>query len=437
MLIPHKHRNVSTTAVDLQSSKDCMKATFFYPSRKIPRPAQTNVARHLLPILLIGFAILLVSSTAQAHGIGYYQIRGATVAPYFVHVWVAPGILRTGDIHVDTAVFDETGNPATSVMVSVAFVPMQGQAEPIRTLAGMPDPQYPHARGATLRLDTAGIYRMEVMVAHPNGLTGMTSDTVEVTTIPWAIKIAIVGLLLLTASFGLWLLYQTRAFWRSWTLHRKRHIRHATISGQHVWIRGETTLISNHNLPNTTMHLHSKPKALWMQRLNGPWHAPALWLYMLIIVAHWLEHVLQIYQIYGLGWEPAKSGGLLGVIYPQLIESETLHFVYDFIQWAGILLLRPGFSGLGRAATYWTIAMLAQTWHYIEHVLLMGQYLTGHYLFGAPQQISILQLWFPRAELHFTYNLLVFIPMVIAVHYYLQTKLATLQHISESKQLAP
>jgi hypothetical protein len=161
-----------------------------------------------------------------------------------------------------------------------------------------------------------------------------------------------------------------------------------------------------------------------MQRLNGPLHAPALWIYMLVIVAHWLEHVLQIYQIYGLGWAPATAGGILGVIYPQLIESETLHFVYDFIQWAGIIILRPGFYG--RARTYWTIAMIIQTWHYIEHVLLMGQYLTGYYLFGAPHQISILQLWFPRAELHFVYNLLVFIPMVIAVHEYIKPKLEML-----------
>ena len=81
--------------------------------------------------------------------------------------------------------------------------------------------------------------------------------------------------------------------------------------------------------------------------------------------------------------------------------------------------------------------MIIQTWHYIEHVLLMGQYLSGYYLFGAPHQISILQLWFPRAELHFAYNLLVFIPMVIGVHYYLQPKLAMLAAMQmESAQSA-
>lgn len=76
--------------------------------------------------------------------------------------------------------------------------------------------------------------------------------------------------------------------------------------------------------------------------------------------------------------------------------------------------------------------MIIQTWHYIEHVLLMGQYLTGYYLFGAPHQISILQLWFPRAELHFTYNLLVFIPMVIAVHYYIKPKLEMIAALNKA-----
>ena len=162
-------------------------------------------------------------------------------------------------------------------------------------------------------------------------------------------------------------------------------------------------------------------------QLNGRYHGPALWIYMIIIVAHWLEHVLQIYQIYALGWLPAQAGGLLGVIFPKLVESEVLHFVYDFIQWAGIVVLRPGFMRHARALAYWTAAMVVQTWHFFEHILLISQYVSGRFLFGAARQISIGQLWFPRAELHFFYNLFVFVPMVIAVHYYLKPKLALIE----------
>jgi hypothetical protein len=163
---------------------------------------------------------------------------------------------------------------------------------------------------------------------------------------------------------------------------------------------------------------YSGPFAGLLAWLNGPMHARAVWIFMLIIVAHWLEHVLQIFQIYALGWAPASAGGLLGVIFPKLIETESLHFVYDFIQWAGIALLWGGFRG--RAHSIWTISVVAQSWHFFEHVLLMGQVVTGYYLFGAAHQISILQIWFPRPELHFIYNLIVFVPMVIAVHSYLQ-----------------
>jgi hypothetical protein len=83
----------------------------------------------------------------------------------------------------------------------------------------------------------------------------------------------------------------------------------------------------------------------------------------------------------------------------------------------GILLLQPGFRG--RAKRWWTAAMLVQGWHFIEHILLQLQWLTGYYLFGRTTQTSILQLWFPRIELHFMYNLLVFIPLMIGFYYYL------------------
>ncbi len=89
-----------------------MKAKLFYPSTRVPRPTNAATARVLLPLLLITLALLLVGSTAEAHGIGYYQIRGAPVASYIVHAWVAPGVMRTGDVHIDAAVLDGDGNPA-------------------------------------------------------------------------------------------------------------------------------------------------------------------------------------------------------------------------------------------------------------------------------------------------------------------------------------
>lgn len=407
-----------------------MKAKLFYPSVKVRRPTKLRTARFLLPALLIFLALTLVSSAAQAHGIGYYQIRGAQIEPYTVHVWVAPGVLRTGLVHIDTAVFDATDKPAVGTLVQVTFVPLDGEGLPLVVMAGSPAVEYPHARGATFTLKTPGMYRLEVMVSDTNGASGITTADVEVTTIGWPVKAAIATIFVGSAASGIWLLLLTRAFWMGRGLNRAAKLQHLRLRSSTIKSRFKTQAISKtfgigrgriSYMRDTEGSAHPTRAATLMQRLNGQLHAPALWVFMLIIVAHWLEHVLQIYQIYALGWAPATAGGILGVMYPRLIESESLHFFYDFVQWAGIVILRSGFHG--RARTLWTMAMVVQTWHYIEHVLLMGQFLTGHYLFDAPHQISILQLWFPRAELHFIYNLLVFIPMVIAVHYYVKPKL--------------
>jgi len=60
-----------------------------------------------------------------------------------------------------------------------------------------------------------------------------------------------------------------------------------------------------------------------------------------------------------------------------------------------------------------------QFWHHIEHALLQGQVIAGGTLFGSPVPMSIVQLWFPRLELHLFYNSVVFVPMMVAMYYHL------------------
>ena len=165
------------------------------------------------------------------------------------------------------------------------------------------------------------------------------------------------------------------------------------------------------NNPKSILQLETW--ANFYRQLNGSWHKQALWVFMLIVFAHWAEHVAQIYQIYMLGWTPKQAGGALGLILPQLVESEILHTGYNLLLWGGIFLLRGGFSGAG--AFWWRLAILAQSIHLAEHLLLQVQYSTGYYLFGAAHQISIGQLWLPRPELHFLYNLIVFVPLMLGM----------------------
>jgi hypothetical protein len=155
------------------------------------------------------------------------------------------------------------------------------------------------------------------------------------------------------------------------------------------------------------------------QKLNSVWHRRALNFFMFIVLAHWAEHLTQAVQIYVLGWPRPQAGGVLGLFFPWLVSSELLHYGYAIVMLIGLWILRAGFSGTSRK--WWTIALVIQFWHHIEHAVLQYQALTGHYWFGSPVPISFVQLLMPkfRPELHLFYNAIVFIPMVIAVYYHM------------------
>ena len=155
------------------------------------------------------------------------------------------------------------------------------------------------------------------------------------------------------------------------------------------------------------------PRQGLLNALNTRGHRIALNLFMFIVIAHWVEHITQAVQIYALHWARPKAKGALGLAFPWLVSSEWLHYGFALVMLIGLILLRPGF--VGRARTWWSVALWIQVWHHLEHLLLLIQASTGSYFFGAKAPTSILQLVFPRVELHLTYNAIVFIPMMIAV----------------------
>src|ERR1700726_2129323 len=152
-------------------------------------------------------------------------------------------------------------------------------------------------------------------------------------------------------------------------------------------------------------------------KLNSTWHERALQVFMAIVLAHWGEHLFQAYQIYVMGWPRPKANGLVGLWYPWLIKSEVLHYGYALVMLIGIWVLRKGFTGTGRK--WWTVALVIQFWHHIEHLLLIAQATMHHNFWGKPVPVSVLQLVFPRVELHLFYNSVVFVPMVIAMYYHM------------------
>jgi hypothetical protein len=147
--------------------------------------------------------------------------------------------------------------------------------------------------------------------------------------------------------------------------------------------------------------------------LNGRYHKQALAVFMVVVIAHWAEHVAQAIELWGLHWSLAESRGVLGLPFPWLISSEWLHYGYALVMLVCLWLLRHGFTG--RARRWWNLALGIQFWHHIEHLLLLIQAQSGTYFFGGKVPTSVLQIFFPRVELHLFYNTIVTIPMVVAV----------------------
>jgi hypothetical protein len=170
-----------------------------------------------------------------------------------------------------------------------------------------------------------------------------------------------------------------------------------------------------------------RPEGL-LGRLNHGQHRAALNAFLVVVMAHWAEHIAQAYQIWGLGWPVKKAKGLLGLEFPWLITSEWLHYGFALVMLIGLFLLRRGFTG--RSRTWWTISLGIQFWHHIEHLLLLVQAQTGHYLFGKSAPTSILQLLVARVELHLFYNTIVFIPMMVAMYFHLRPNRAELAEMT-------
>ncbi len=160
------------------------------------------------------------------------------------------------------------------------------------------------------------------------------------------------------------------------------------------------------------------PHGSFVGRLNTQYHELAMRVFMVIVLAHWVEHLLQGLQIYLLGWPVPESRGAIGLLFPWLIKSEALHYGYAIVMLAGLWLLRTGFTGKVDRF-WWMLAFGIQFFHHIEHAILQTQAILGVNLMGRPVPTSLVQLWVPRVELHLFYNTIVFIPMAIAMYYHL------------------
>lgn len=149
-------------------------------------------------------------------------------------------------------------------------------------------------------------------------------------------------------------------------------------------------------------------------------HELGLKVFGTVVFVHWVEHIFQVVQIWALGWPRPDAGGAFGLAQPWLVRSELLHYLFALFMIAGFFLFLRGFTGASRG--WWMTALVLQFWHHIEHVVLLAQAQSGYLLFGSDVPTSLLQLWVPRAELHLAYNVLVTVPMLVAIYLHLHPR---------------
>src|ERR1700744_4824929 len=109
---------------------------------------------------------------------------------------------------------------------------------------------------------------------------------------------------------------------------------------------------SNPSIPHVVLGPSSTPS--FYEKLNSQWHERALQIFMAVVLAHWAEHLVQAYQIYVMGWPRPRANGILGLWYPWLIKSETLHYGYALVMLICLWFLRKGFTGVSH--TWWMVA---------------------------------------------------------------------------------
>ncbi|OLC57055.1 MAG: hypothetical protein AUH85_04345 [Chloroflexi bacterium 13_1_40CM_4_68_4] len=111
---------------------------------------------------------------------------------------------------------------------------------------------------------------------------------------------------------------------------------------------------------------------------------------------HVLEHTAQMVQLHILGLGGPQARGIVGAL-----DLEWTHFAWSlWVLCASALLLRRF-----PHSRWLVLAVALGVWHELEHVVIMSTFLaTG--VVGTPG--------FSRPELHFLYNAMITIPLILA-----------------------
>ena len=173
----------------------------------------------------------------------------------------------------------------------------------------------------------------------------------------------------------------------------------AIVAGWPVWAIVLATLLPW--LPLLSLEL------VWTYR-----HFQWLALFYVLVMTqggHFVEHLVQVIQIHVLGLRSAAARGIFGQL-----DIEWVHFLWNLWALGAVLALLWRF----RRNPWLRVTAVIAGWHEIEHLYILSTYLAT----GQPGTPGLLSsggaigggLPLQRPDLHFLYNLVMTMPLVMA-----------------------
>jgi hypothetical protein len=123
---------------------------------------------------------------------------------------------------------------------------------------------------------------------------------------------------------------------------------------------------------------------------------------------HMLEHIAQVVQKFVLQLPVAH--GLLGAS----LDFEPVHFAFNVLYLALVAAVWISFRKtpirkMNLIYGLVTFVLVFQSWHFIEHAVKLEQ----HFVKGCVSCPGILGYYFDPILLHFTYNTIVYVPLIV------------------------
>lgn len=176
-----------------------------------------NTKRITQVLLTLLFSITGIVMPVAAHGDGeQLEIYRIPVADYYVSVWSLPGVLRTGEVHFETAVFNQNYEPVTDCDIKILLSPVDAPDQAIELQTRVPTQETLYRHEIEHMVTTADEYQITVLLTDPAGNEGQTEFQVEVIEVPLWIKIPLYISMVIAVSIGLLLLKQGLVVFGLW-----------------------------------------------------------------------------------------------------------------------------------------------------------------------------------------------------------------------------